>query len=100
MLFVLIMLAENAYGIEDPTRPHGLEDARAQSLLTREPELSSILFSQDRKWAVIDGEVLSEGERINGFELSAIHRHSVVLVRNNKNIRLSIMEDGFDGKDI
>ena len=89
-LFLCLLLASlSAHGIEDPTQPQtSLKRSSQKSTLL--PELTSILYSTDRKWAVINGEVLTEGELINGFELSAIERHQVVLVRHNKSLKLSL----------
>ena len=99
LLYAFICVSLSAHAIEDPTRPQAANSAETEQRLSA-PELSSILYSADRKWAVINGEVLTVGEIVDGFELSAIEQHSVVLVRNNRNIHLSLDKEGFDGRDI
>ena len=99
LLYGLLFLSFSAHGIEDPTRPQAAHTSITKQSLSH-PELSSILYADDRKWAIINGEVLSEGELINGFELSIIEKYSVVLVGNNKNLQLSLDKERVDGTDI
>ena len=99
LLYVALFVSASAHAIEDPTRPQMALAPTSEKSISL-PELSSILYSADRKWAVINGEVLTVGELINGFELSAIEKHSVLLVRNKKNLQLSLDKESFDGTDI
>lgn len=53
-------------------------------------QLTSILFSRDRKIAIIDDQTLAVGDRIRGAELVKLTRSSARLVRKGKVINLSL----------
>ena len=60
----------------------------------REPlQLTSILFSNERKVAIIDDQALSLGDSINGARLVGLTRESARLVRKGKVINLSLGND-------
>ncbi len=52
--------------------------------------LSSIIYSPERKVAIIDGQMLSIGDRIRGAELVSLTRDSARLVRKGKVIKLQL----------
>jgi hypothetical protein len=52
--------------------------------------LSSIIFSADRKVAIIDDQMLAIGDRIDGAELVGLTRSSARLVRKGKIIDLQL----------
>jgi hypothetical protein len=52
--------------------------------------LSSIIFSADRKIAIIDDQMLAIGDRIRGAELVELTRDSARLVRKGKVIKLQL----------
>lgn len=52
--------------------------------------LTSIIFSADRKLAIIDDQLLAIGDRIRGAQLVELTRDSARLVRKGKVIRLSL----------
>lgn len=52
--------------------------------------LSSIIFAEDRKVAIINDQMLAIGDRISGAELVSMTRSSVRLVRKGKVINLKI----------
>ncbi len=56
-------------------------------------QLTSILFSAERKIAIIDDQMLSVGDRIRGAELVGLTRDSARLVRKGKVINLSLGSD-------
>ncbi|MGB5329919.1 MAG: hypothetical protein WBO58_17000 [Gammaproteobacteria bacterium] len=56
-------------------------------------QLTSILFSQDRKIAIIDDQMLAVGDRIRGAKLVKLTRVSARLVRKGKVINLSLDND-------
>ncbi len=56
-------------------------------------QLTSILFSQERKIAIIDDRMLTVGDRIRGAELVKLTRASARLVRKGKVINLSLGHD-------
>ena len=53
-------------------------------------QLTSILYSADRKIAIIDDQMLSLGDSIRGAELIGLTRESARLVRKGKVIKLSL----------
>ena len=56
-------------------------------------QLTSILYSPDRKIAIIDDQMLSLGDRIRGARLVGLTRESARLVRKGKIINLSLGND-------
>lgn len=72
--------------LKDPTSPYtrGVNEAGNKDKQTK-PKLTSILFSTDRKLAVVNGKFMSEGESHNGVMLEKIHADSV-LVRTNEGL--------------
>ncbi len=66
------------------TRPKAVK-TRAKPL-----QLTSILYSADRKIAIIDDQMLSLGDSIRGAELIGLTRESARLVRKGKVIKLSL----------
>ncbi len=56
-------------------------------------QLTSILFSNERKVAIIDDQALSLGDSINGARLVGLTRESARLVRKGKVINLSLGND-------
>jgi hypothetical protein len=56
-------------------------------------QLTSILFSPDRKIAIIDDQMLAVGDRIRGARLIKLTRISARLVRKGKVINLSLDND-------
>jgi hypothetical protein len=56
-------------------------------------QLTSILFSRNRKIAIIDDQMLAVGDRIRGAELVKLTRATARLVRKGKVINLSLGND-------
>ena len=56
-------------------------------------QLTSILFSNDRKIAIIDDQMLAIGDRIRGARLVSLTRASARLVRQGKVINLRLGDD-------
>lgn len=60
----------------------------------REPlQLTSILYAQDRKIAIINDQMLVVGDRIRGAELVKLTRATARLMRKGKVINLSLDND-------
>ena len=55
-------------------------------------QLTSILFSGERKIAIIDDQMLQVGDRIGSARLVRLTRDSARLVRNGRTINLSLDE--------
>ena len=56
-------------------------------------KLTSIIYSPTRKIAIIDDQMLSVGNTINGAKLVKIDKHSARLVRKGKVINLRLPDD-------
>ncbi|NKC00686.1 MAG: hypothetical protein GKR90_19635 [Pseudomonadales bacterium] len=70
--------------MEDPTQPYiGSSGSVAPSVRI---ELSSVLISEERKLAIINGEVLLEGSSNEEFTVARVHRNGVVLMRHGGEI--------------
>ncbi len=63
---------------------------RAASPKPKPLQLTSILYSRDRKIAIIDDQMLQVGDRIRGMTLVALGRDSARLVQNGKVVELSL----------
>ncbi|MGI9328048.1 MAG: hypothetical protein ACR2PZ_22700 [Pseudomonadales bacterium] len=90
-LLVSLLLATsiahgNEPGLSDPMRPnwYGLK-AKAKKQ-PRIPELSSIIASDDRRLAVINGKVMREGERKNGVLLRQVLPDRVLVVTADRQL--------------
>lgn len=83
---VLMMAAPSAYALTDPTRPGQYHAAGPKIHL----KLESVLFSESRRVAVINGKVLAEGERIGSAKVVSIGKDSVRLRRGGKTVRLTL----------
>ena len=66
----------------------------SQPVAKKPPEpplrLTSIIYSDERKVAIIDDQMLAIGDRIRGARLVKLTRHSARLVKNGKTINLSL----------
>ncbi len=56
-------------------------------------QLTSILYSPERKIAIIDDQMLAVGDRIRGARLVELTRKSARLLREGKVINLSLADD-------
>lgn len=79
-LCLVAVSAVPAWALQDPTRPPGIDARPAQATPLRSLSLSSIVYSADRRVAVIDGEPLREGQEANGVRVRKIYRDRVDVV--------------------
>lgn len=73
-----------AQGLQDPTRPPGLETAMAKPVPARPLALDSILFSKNRRVAVIEGEALREGQGFDNVRVIRIYANRVLVTDNDR----------------
>lgn len=77
--------------LRDPTRPPG---PRLESPATTEPladlSLESVLIGVDRRIAVINGEVLGEGDSLAGARVISIDADGVLMHRAGQRRRLKL----------
>ncbi|SFR60067.1 MSHA biogenesis protein MshK [Marinobacter gudaonensis] len=90
-LVMVASLSGPAVALQDPTRP----PAGDQVVSTPQPErtlvLDSILYSQDRRVAVIEGKALTEGQRFDGVRVIRIY-HDHVRVSDSGRERVLYLE--------
>ncbi|WP_297374525.1 hypothetical protein [Acidiferrobacter sp.] len=79
MAAVCVALAQgaSASGLTDPTRPPWIDAAAAGA--TRAPGLQAIMLDGARRFALINGRLVTVGGRVGAARLIAIHHDSVVL---------------------
>ncbi len=78
--------------LRDPTRPLASTTPRTGNAVpattratapTTLPQLQMVLTASDRRYAVIDGELLAVGDSLRGMSILAVHDESVVLKTPN-----------------
>ena len=83
--------AHTVAAVEDPTRPPNLAVTATKAQSQSVPKLNSILISDDRRLAMLGGEVLSVGERTAGVELLDIEDRAVrIRTSNRKQLTLTL----------
>lgn len=80
----LVFCAGSAHALQDPTRPPGPQSAVARSVPERSLALDSILFSRDRRVAVIEGEALREGQGFDNVRVIRIFADRVLVTDNGR----------------
>ena len=81
-LLLLVTLPVNAaHALTDPTRPAAFQGGK---VIQQAYQLDSILYAGSRKVAVINGQPLSEGERLQGIKVIAIKKDSVTILSKGK----------------
>lgn len=90
LLLIALLVCGPALGagkLRDPTRPlfvprpPGAAGAAPAAVVL--PVLQLVLMGADRRYAVIDGELLAEGDAIRGLTLKQILDDGVVLITPN-----------------
>lgn len=80
----LVLVPGAAQGLQDPTRPPGPSSTVARPAPERSLALDSILFSKDRRVAVIEGEALREGQGFDNLRVIRIHANRVRVMDNGR----------------
>ncbi|BCR06406.1 hypothetical protein DESUT3_34750 [Desulfuromonas versatilis] len=94
-----LALAVDARGAElrDPTRPPipAAPERAPEPLRSKAPDwrLSSILVSPERRVAVISGQAVVEGDRIDGARVVAITPSAVLLQKGKREYTLNLTPD-------
>lgn len=86
MLFAVLLVAPPAAAFSDPTQPAQYRAAAKRVAL----KLESVLVSSTRKVAVINGQVVAEGETIGGARVVSIAKDKVRLRKSGKTISLTL----------
>ena len=88
---VVLMLANVTYAGQDPMRPPSwIKQKPAISVKGKSIKLQQILISKDRRIAVINNQVLKEGQTVAGMKITKIEAEQVIFRRAgvNKVIKL------------
>ena len=81
----------NVPALEDPTRPMDIGAVETTPPAASVPALTSILVGKERKLAVIDGRLMSEGEDVRGIKVLKIYPdRAVVSVGDDRRITLRL----------
>lgn len=80
----LVLFPGAAQGLQDPTRPPGPQAKVAKPAPERSLALDSILFSTDRRVAVIEGEALREGQGFDNVRVIRIYANRVLVMDNGR----------------
>ncbi len=70
--------------LQDPTRPPGLESRLAAPVPEQPVSLDSILYSKDRRVAIIEGEALGEGQGVDRIRVIRIYENRVLVTDNGR----------------
>ncbi len=81
---VVCVGAQQSVALTDPTQPSNYRAVSKQQTL----RLESILFSEARKVAVINGSVVAEGDSIGATTIIHIDKNSVKVRSNGKTAEL------------
>ena len=100
IIFCSLSLPANAAGLllVDPMRPENFSKAKpkkiVQKVVKKERKrliLQQTVVSPSRRFAIINGFTLTEGERVKGgFRVFQINDDNVILIRNNKEFVLHL----------
>lgn len=86
----LTLSATSALAWYDPMRPQGDGAAALKSEPETPLSLTSILMAHQRRVAIVNGRVITEGDRINGYRVVSITDRQVELEKGTKHHRLHL----------
>ena len=89
LVAALLLMSSTAHSLKDPTRPSVYRAAATQQSL----KLESILLADNRKVAVINGQVLTVGERLGNVKIVDIRKGQVTINRNGYSSKLELTTD-------
>ncbi|WP_417568407.1 hypothetical protein [Marinobacter sp.] len=81
---ILLLVPGMTSALQDPTRPPGLESRLVAPAPERPVSLDSILYSKDRRVAIIEGEALREGQGIDRMRVIRIFENRVLVTDNGR----------------
>jgi MSHA biogenesis protein MshK len=85
-IFLMLLLPVQLMALSDPTRPSSYRDVVPAPSL----KLNSILWSESRRVAIVNGKAVLEGEQVADAVVVRIERDKVALRRNGKHIELAL----------
>ncbi|MDH5327245.1 MAG: hypothetical protein OEZ68_05590 [Gammaproteobacteria bacterium] len=104
LLLVILLFTHSAATVADPTRPLYSKGAKQKRAAIPAPitpasrfDLSAVLVSGQRTVAVVNGQILLPGDRVDGAVVAKIDPGSVTLEHNGRTLVLRLREDGVSG---
>ncbi len=82
-----------ADGLSDPMRPYTPRIKVERSVGGKAFVLSAILYSAQRRVAIVNGQPVSEGQKVNGARVKNIQRGKVELVVDGEILKLALSTD-------
>jgi len=79
--------------LSDPMRPYTRQVEIERSVGGKGFVLSAILYSADRRVAIVNGQPVSEGQRVNGARVRRIDRGKVELEVDGEILKLALITD-------
>ena len=87
---VLLFISQGSWAFQDPTQPFGASRPKAQKSSLK---LESVLFSGERRIAVINGKSYQQGDRVGDAVLSLVNKRSVVLKKGDQKTTLKLFKE-------
>jgi hypothetical protein len=100
----LFLTVKTHAAINDPTKPIYSENGSSHIVTNPVLEekkillLQSILLGKNNKIAIINGEMLKEGESTGGFSMESIHKNHVMMKYKNNRIKLVLSKKVYINK--
>ena len=91
-----LVFASQAFAAQDPTAPLNWQEAPQSKSVKktkqyRVPNLQSIVCVDDKEcFAILNGQALAKGERINGFQVKHVKTDYVTVARGSKQWKLEL----------
>lgn len=86
-VYCLLFIATTAWSLPDPTKPTSY---RAATAVAQSLTLESILISDERKLAIINGVVVTEGENVGSVKVVNISQSGVKVNSDGKALFLKL----------
>lgn len=84
LLTLILLVSQQAQCLQDPTRPTSYRAVGKKQQL----KLESVLVSPSRRVAVINGQVVGEGDKIGSAKVIQIRKEGVKISNNGKLVEL------------
>lgn len=95
LLVSLLLLPQMLMAQNDPTAPIGfsapLSKIKSKASMPRVPGLQAILCSEKQQCtAILNGQEFNQGQSINGYVISSISEHNVIVTRGDRRWSLQL----------
>lgn len=93
-IILLVVSAPTWAALVDPTKPPNYQAEVGEDGKPAEPmySLKMVLIGTERKLALINGRMYSEGDEVNGAKILAIHEDSVEVLKDSGELLLLLVE--------